>query len=187
MRDPSRPSFAGLTLGQWRFVFNDWASSRIETLSEEDVEIFPSVPAAAIKTDTFETSEVLIETEKVASMVIGTTVFQGLLNRVEGLEMDRDNAVVQMGNLRIENLQNVQNVQDYQYRLDELANETQSMQNKVTGLVLDSSKDNLNIQAKVAKLVESEIENLGIGREELVGRLRKTRHDVHDLKGLSNV
>jgi hypothetical protein len=69
-------------------VFDDWASSRIETLREEDVEIFPSVPAAAIKTDTFETSEVLIETEKLASMVIDTTVFQALLNRVEALEMD---------------------------------------------------------------------------------------------------
>jgi hypothetical protein len=121
-------------------------------------------------------------------MVIDTTVFRELLNRVEALEMDRDNAVVQMGNLRIENLQNVQKVQDYQYRLDELANETNSMQNKVTGLALDSSKENLNIQAKVTKLVESEIGNLGIGREELVGRLLETRHDVHDLKGrLSDV
>jgi hypothetical protein len=108
MRDLSRPSFAGLTLGQWRFVFDDWASSRIETLSEEDVENFPSVSAATIKTDTFETSEVSIETEKVASMVINTIVFQALLNIVEALEMDRDNAVVQMGNLRIENIQNVQ-------------------------------------------------------------------------------
>jgi hypothetical protein len=79
-----------------------------------------------------------------------------------------------MGNLRIENLHNVQKVQDYQYRLDELANETQSMQDKVTGLVLDSSKDNSKIQTKVAKMVESEIRNLGIDREELVGRLRET-------------
>jgi hypothetical protein len=52
--------------------------------------------------------------EKVASMVIDATVFQALLNRVEALEMDRDNDVVQMGNLRIENLHNVQKVQDYQ-------------------------------------------------------------------------
>jgi hypothetical protein len=57
------------------------------------------------------------------------------------------------------------------------------MQDKVTGLVLDSSKDNSKIQAKVAKMVESEIGNLGIDREELVGRLREIRHDVHDLKG----
>jgi hypothetical protein len=87
-----------------------------------------------------------------------------------------------MGNLRIENLQNVQKVKDYQYRLDELTNETQNMQNKVSELIQDSSKDNLNIQAKVAKLVEGEIKNLGIDREELVGR-RETHHDVHDLKG----
>jgi hypothetical protein len=40
MRDPSRPSFAGLTLGQWRFVFYDWVSSLVETISEEDVEFF---------------------------------------------------------------------------------------------------------------------------------------------------
>jgi hypothetical protein len=46
--------------------------------------------------------------EKVASMVIDATVFQALLNRVEALEMDRDNDVVQMGNLRIENLHNIQ-------------------------------------------------------------------------------
>jgi hypothetical protein len=65
-------------------------------------------------------------------------------------------------------------VQDCQYNLDELANETQSMQDKVTGLVLDSSKDNSKIQTKVAKMVESEIRNLGIDREELVGRLRET-------------
>jgi hypothetical protein len=147
------------------------------------VEIFPSVPAAAIKTDTFQTSEVLIETEKIASMVIDTTVFQAQLNRVEALEMDRDNDVVQMRNQRIKNLQNVQKVQDYQYRLDGLANETQCMHNKVTELVLDSSKDNLNMEAKDAKLVEGEIKNLGIDREELVGHLRETRHDVHDLKG----
>jgi hypothetical protein len=57
------------------------------------------------------------------------------------------------------------------------------MQDKVTGPVLDSSKDNSKIQAKVAKMVESEIGNLGIDREELGGRLRETRHDVHDLKG----
>jgi hypothetical protein len=101
-------------------------------------------------------------------------VFQALLNRVEALEMDRDDAAVQMGNLRIENLHNFQKVQDYQYRLDELENQTQSMQDKVTGLVLDSLKDNSNIQAKVAKMVESEIGNLGIDREELVGRLRET-------------
>jgi hypothetical protein len=44
----------------------------------------------------------MVETEKVASMVIYATVFQALLNRVEALEMDRDNAVVQVGNLRIE-------------------------------------------------------------------------------------
>jgi hypothetical protein len=95
-------------------VFNDWVSSLVENLSEEDVEIFPSVPAAAIKTDTSETSEVMVEMEKVASMAIDGTVFQALLNRVEALEMDRDNDVVQMGNLRIENLHNVQKVQDYQ-------------------------------------------------------------------------
>jgi hypothetical protein len=105
-------------------VFDDWDSSRVETISEEDVEIFPSVPAAEIKTDTSETSEVMVETEKVASMVIDATVFQALLNRVEALEMDRVNDVVQMGNLRIENLHNVQKVEDYQYRFDELANET---------------------------------------------------------------
>jgi hypothetical protein len=164
-------------------VFDDWVSSRVETLSEEDVEIFPSVPAAAIKTDTSETSEVMVETEKLASIVIDATVFLALLNIVEALEMDRDNDVVQMGNLRIENLHNVQKVQDYQYRLNEGANDTLSMYDKVTGLVLDSSQDNSKIQAKLAKLVESEIVNLGIDREELVGRLRETRHDVHDLKG----
>jgi hypothetical protein len=130
----------------------------------------------------------MVETEKLASMVIDATVFQALLNRVEALEMDRDNAVFQMGNLRIENLHNVQRVQDYQYKLDELENETQSMQEKVTELVLDSSKDNSKIQAKVVKMVESEIGNLGIDREELVGRLRERRHDFHDLRGrLSSV
>jgi hypothetical protein len=35
-------------------VFDDWASSRVETISEEDAEIFPCVSAAAIKTDTSE-------------------------------------------------------------------------------------------------------------------------------------
>jgi hypothetical protein len=44
---------------------------------------FPhQLPAAASKTDTFETSEVLIETEKVAYMVIDTNVCHALLNRV---------------------------------------------------------------------------------------------------------
>jgi hypothetical protein len=57
------------------------------------------------------------------------------------------------------------------------------MQDKVTELVLDSSKGNSNIQEKVAKMVESEIGNFGIDREELVGRLRETRHDVYDMRG----
>ena len=36
MRDPWRPSFVDLTLGQWRFLFYDWVSSRVETHCEND-------------------------------------------------------------------------------------------------------------------------------------------------------
>ena len=36
-----------------------------------------------------------------ASMMMYATVFQALLNRVEALEMDLDNAITQLGNLRI--------------------------------------------------------------------------------------
>ena len=57
---------------------------------------------------------------KPASVVIDVTVFQALLNRVEFLEMDRDKAIVQLGNLRIDNLEmksnltkNVQKLQNY--------------------------------------------------------------------------
>ena len=38
-------------------------------------------------------------------MVIYTTVFQALLNRVETLEMDLDKAIFQLGYPRIENLE----------------------------------------------------------------------------------
>ena len=35
MQDPLRPSFIGLTLGQWRFLFHDWEPIRVETLDED--------------------------------------------------------------------------------------------------------------------------------------------------------
>ena len=76
---------------------------------------------------------------KPASVVIDVTVFQALLNRVEFLEMDRDKAIVQLGNLRIDNLEmksnltkNVQTLQNYQYKLDGPAKETRILQDKVT-------------------------------------------------------
>ena len=54
-------------------------------------------------------------------MLIDTTIFQELLNRVETIEMDQDKAIVQLGNLRIENLEmklnmtnNVQKLHNYQ-------------------------------------------------------------------------
>ena len=79
--------------------------------------------------------------------MIDATVFQALLNRVETLEMGQDKAIVQIGNLRIENLEmksnlnkNVQKVQNYQYTLDDLSKETQILQYKVTGLALNLSK-----------------------------------------------
>ena len=45
MRDPSRPSFVGLTLGQWRFVFDYLDSSRVKTPDEDDKIKPHSVPA----------------------------------------------------------------------------------------------------------------------------------------------
>ena len=45
MRDPSRPSFVGLTLGQWRFVFDYLDSSRVKTPDEDDKITPHSVPA----------------------------------------------------------------------------------------------------------------------------------------------
>ena len=98
-------------------------------------------PQTSTKTDTIKTSEVIVGAEKAASMVMYATVFQALFNRVETLEMYLDNAIFQFGNPGIENLQmksnmtrNVQRVTNYQYILDNLANKTQTMQDKVVEL-----------------------------------------------------
>ena len=78
-------------------------------------------------------------------------------------------------------INNVQRVKIYQYILDYLASETQNMQYKVTELVMDFSKDNTSLQAKIYKMVASELGNIGIDQGDLIGRLCETRHDVHDL------
>ena len=52
-------------------------------------------------TETIKTINVMVGAVKAASMMMYATVFQALLNRVEALEMDRDNAITQLGNLRI--------------------------------------------------------------------------------------
>ena len=49
MRYPLRPICVGLTLGKCQFVFNDWASRRVDTPGEEDEETLQLVPA--IETD----------------------------------------------------------------------------------------------------------------------------------------
>ena len=36
MRDPSSPSFVGLTLVQWRFLFGDRGDIRVETHDEDN-------------------------------------------------------------------------------------------------------------------------------------------------------
>ena len=78
---------------------------------------------------------------------------------------------------------NFQRVQNYQYRWDDIANETHTMQYRVTEIVLDSSKENTALQVKLAKMVASELGNIGINWEELIGSLCETRHSVNDLMG----
>ena len=112
MQDPSHPSFVGLTLGQWRFVFDDWESSRVETTDKDDEITSQSVPAVenflmtsaglpepissetkqtlktpqtSTNTDTIITSKVIVGVEKAESMVIDVTVFQALINIIETL------------------------------------------------------------------------------------------------------
>ena len=99
--------------------------------------------------------------------------------------------MVQLGNPRIENLEiksnltnNVQKVQNDQYKLYYLAKETQILKDKVTTFFLNFSKDNTYLQVKVTKMIVSELENIGIDREELIGRLRETKHDINDLMGI---
>ena len=132
MQDPSHPSFVGLTLGHWRFVSDYWESSRVDTTDEYYEITSQSVPAVenvllasaglpepissetkqtlkkpqtSNNTETIITSKVMVGVEKAASMVVDATVFQALRNRVETLEMDRDKAIVQLGNSRIENME----------------------------------------------------------------------------------
>ena len=152
-------------------------------------------PQTSTKTDTIKTRDVVIGAVKEVSMVIYDTVFQALINIVEALYMDQDNAIVKLENLRIENIQmksnltnNVQIVQNYQYRLDNLENETYTIQYKVTDIVLDFSKDNMALQVKLSKQISSELVNVGIYQEDLVRHLCENKHDVHDLMGrLSSV
>ena len=129
MRYPLCPICVGLTLGKCKFVFNDWASSRVDTPGEEDEETPQSVTSVETdlvtregfepapisietkqtlaslqtptNTETIKTRNVMVGAVKAASMMMYATVFQALLNRVEALEMDRDNAIIQLGNLRI--------------------------------------------------------------------------------------
>ena len=61
--------------------------------------------------------------------------------------MDQDNAIVQLENLMTVSLKmksnltnNVQIVQNYHYTLDNLKSDTQTMQDKVTELVMNYSK-----------------------------------------------
>ena len=61
--------------------------------------------------------------------------------------MDQDNAIVQLENLMTVSLKmksnltnNVQIVQNYHYILDNIKSETQTMQDKVTELVMNYSK-----------------------------------------------
>ena len=44
MQYPLRPSFVGLTLVQWRFVFDDWESIRVDTLDENYKITLQSLP-----------------------------------------------------------------------------------------------------------------------------------------------
>ena len=81
-------------------------------------------------------------------MVIDTTVFQALLSRVETLEMDQDKAIVQLGNLRIENLEmklnitnNVQKLHNYQYKCNDLSKETHILQYDAAEFALNSNSN----------------------------------------------
>ena len=46
----------------------------------------------------------MVGSVKAASMVMDDTMFRALINRVEYLEIDGYNSIVQLGNMRIENL-----------------------------------------------------------------------------------
>ena len=104
--------------------------------------------------------------------------------------MDQDKAIVKLGNPRKENMEmklnltnNVKKVQNYSYKFNGLAKETHILQDKVAESVMNSSKDSRSLQVKVAKMVASELQNLGIDQEELIGRLCETKHDITDLMG----
>ena len=53
----------------------------------------------------------------------------------------------------------------------------------MTAFVNNSSKDNTALQFKVEKMFASELENIVIDQEELIGYLHETKHDIHDLMG----
>ena len=81
-------------------------------------------------------------------MLIDTTIFQALLNRVETLEMGQDKAIVQLGNLRIENLEmklnmtnNVQKLHNYQQKCIDISKETQILQDEAAEFALNSNSN----------------------------------------------
>ena len=58
------------------------------------------------------------------------------------------------------------------------------MQDNVTELVLYLLKYNTELQVKIAKMIASDLVNLRIDWKDLVGCLRETSRDVHDMMGI---